>query len=83
MLYLIFATVVEKTYCQKSEHMVFTQTILTTLLDLDRPDGTTVRGGHMTKSSPSQVIRSCENSTALYTYLSFSSSSLTVQKWAL
>lgn len=55
MLYLIFATVVEKTYCQKSEHMVFTQTILTTLLDLDRPDGTTVRGGHMTKSSDDQV----------------------------
>lgn len=79
MLYSIFVTVVEKTYCQKLEHMVFTQNILTILLDVHWPDGMPVSGGHMTTSSSGQIIRSCQNSTALNTYHSFSSSSLTVQ----
>ena len=47
---------VEKTYCQNSGHLVFTQDMLSTELDLYWPDGMAVSGGHMTTSSLGQVI---------------------------
>ena len=46
--------------------MVFDQDVLSTELDLQRPDGMVVSDGHTNTSSSGQVIRSCENSTVLY-----------------